>query len=408
MQILVVVVMLFFSIVPAYSESTTPKEHYEGLLKDYEVAERSWNEKYRLEGTPEANVDWAARYRDWPGWSFAPRFVELAEANPDDPTAVDSLLWVVNRALNVGVEDQALVPHYSRALELRSQNARIDDPRVGQSCVQGLRYASPSSETFLRTLLKKSRDREIRGRACLALAKLIRDKRFIAQTRWYEEEEKSPFLEFMSKRIDPGYRSYIRQADPAALQTELQTLFERAANEFGDIVYDPRTKGTPYERTIGQTAKSDLHEFRHLSIGNIAPEITGETVDGKPLKLSDFRGKVVVLSFWATWCGPCMGMVPHERSLAKRLEGKPFVLLGIDGDEDREKAREVMVKEEMNWPSWWDKRNGDGPIATQWNVRGWPTTYVLDSKGVIRYKQVHREKLDKAVDTLLNEMETKP
>jgi hypothetical protein len=64
MQILVVVVMLFSSTAPAYSESTAPKEQYEGLLKDYEVAERSWNEKYRQEGIPEANVDWAARYRD--------------------------------------------------------------------------------------------------------------------------------------------------------------------------------------------------------------------------------------------------------------------------------------------------------------------------------------------------------
>ena len=53
---------------------------------------------------------------------------------------------------------------------------------------------------------------------------------------------------------------------------------------------------------------------------SVAPEIEGESVDGRTLKLSDYRGKVVVLSFWASWCGPCMDLVPDERTLVNRLE----------------------------------------------------------------------------------------
>jgi peroxiredoxin len=98
-------------------------------------------------------------------------------------------------------------------------------------------------------------------------------------------------------------------------------------------------------------------------------------------------------------------MYPHERSLVKRLAGKPFALLGINSDPSKEALKKVMDKENMTWRSWWDGGNTEGPIATKWNVVGWPTIYVLDAKGVIRYKNVREKELDKAVDTLLKEIE---
>ena len=96
-------------------------------------------------------------------------------------------------------------------------------------------------------------------------------------------------------------------------------------------------------------------------------------------------------------------MYPHERSLVKRLEGKPFALLGINSD-PREHLKQTLKKERMTWRSWWDGGTTGGPIATRWNVHGWPTTYVLDPKGVIRYKNVREESMDRAVDALLKEM----
>jgi hypothetical protein len=99
-------------------------------------------------------------------------------------------------------------------------------------------------------------------------------------------------------------------------------------------------------------------------------------------------------------------MYPHERSLVKRLEGKPFALLGINSDPDKAGLKKAMEQERITWRSWWDQTT-DGPIATKWNVHGWPTIYVLDHKGVIRYKGVRGEAMDKAVNTLLGEMEPK-
>ena len=99
-------------------------------------------------------------------------------------------------------------------------------------------------------------------------------------------------------------------------------------------------------------------------------------------------------------------MYPHERSLVKRLEGKPFALLGINSD-PKDRLVATLKKERMTWRSWWDGGTTDGPIAKQWNVRGWPTIYVLDAKGVIRFRDTREGALDNAVDSLLKELSAK-
>ena len=99
-------------------------------------------------------------------------------------------------------------------------------------------------------------------------------------------------------------------------------------------------------------------------------------------------------------------MYPHERSLVKRLVGKPFALLGINSDTDKDALKKVMDEEQITWRSWWNGPKGtDGPLSKKWNVHGWPTIYVLDAKGVIRFKNVRGESMDQAVDQLLKEQE---
>ena len=99
-------------------------------------------------------------------------------------------------------------------------------------------------------------------------------------------------------------------------------------------------------------------------------------------------------------------MYPHERSLVARLSDKPFALIGVNSDQDRDDLKDIMKKEQITWRSFWDGGSTNGPIATAWNVSGWPTIYVLDHKGVIRYKNVRGEAMDQAVDKLLEEMST--
>ena len=95
---------------------------------------------------------------------------------------------------------------------------------------------------------------------------------------------------------------------------------------------------------------------------------------------------------------------PHERSLVKQLAGQPFALIGVNSDKEIEVAREAVEELNINWRSFWNGEKGTfGPIATKWNINSWPTTYLIDAKGVIRFKDLRDEKLDEAIEKLMAE-----
>jgi len=97
-------------------------------------------------------------------------------------------------------------------------------------------------------------------------------------------------------------------------------------------------------------------------------------------------------------------MYPHERSLVKKYKNQPFAIIGVNSDRDLEKVRPELEKENVTWRSFWDESTS-GPIAKSWGDRGWPTIYVLDHEGKIRFKDVRGSRLDKAVETLMAEVE---
>jgi hypothetical protein len=102
-------------------------------------------------------------------------------------------------------------------------------------------------------------------------------------------------------------------------------------------------------------------------------------------------------------------MFPHERSLVKRLESKPFALIGINSDKDPNECRQKNIAEQITWRSFWNGDKGTGgPISKTWEVSGWPTLYLIDHKGVIRRKFVgspSNEDLDRLIDELVEKAE---
>jgi thioredoxin-like negative regulator of GroEL len=99
-------------------------------------------------------------------------------------------------------------------------------------------------------------------------------------------------------------------------------------------------------------------------------------------------------------------MYAHERSLVKRYKDKPFALLGVNSDKDRDALKQVLKDEKISWRSWWNGGSPGGPIAKAWGVNAWPTLYLIDAKGVIRHRLVGGQGLDQALTKLMRETDS--
>lgn len=98
-------------------------------------------------------------------------------------------------------------------------------------------------------------------------------------------------------------------------------------------------------------------------------------------------------------------MYPYERSLVTKYNNRPFVILGVNSDTDRERIKEASAHAGITWRSWW-AGGIDGAIPQLYRVQRWPTLYLLDSRGTIRFSQVHGPALDEAIEMLVREVES--
>src|SRR5262245_28876834 len=140
--------------------------------------------------------------------------------------------------------------------------------------------------------------------------------------------------------------------------------------------------------------------------GKVAPDIVGPDLDGQTFRLSEHRGKVIVLLFSAEWCGICKTLNPYERLMQDLYKNWPFSILSVETGSSQAVIKQRKADESLRYRSWWDARSdagGRGSIATAWNVAGYPAIYVLDGRGVIRFVDLRYEDLLKAVRQLVNE-----
>jgi acetyl esterase/lipase len=168
-------------------------------------------------------------------------------------------------------------------------------------------------------------------------------------------------------------------------QAEAEALFEQFLDEF-DGKHNYRYQ--QIEQGHRNEAQAQLKELRFRAAGKPAPEIDGLDLAGRPIKLSEYRGRVVLLNFWGTWCFPCMKLVPHERELVAAHKGLPFDILGVNCDDEVEKARAAATRTGMTWRSI-RNQSGDRPAITkEWKILGYPTLYLIDHHGTIRKRWV--------------------
>jgi tetratricopeptide (TPR) repeat protein len=232
-----------WTVQPAQSDERSPLEQFNSLTQEYQTAQREFSKIYQ-EAKTDAEREKAMEKYPQPA-TYTDRFLALAEKHPQSPVAIDALIWVVQNGRFGSSAD--------KALETLIKD-HIQSDKLVPVC-QVLAHSDPSkASSVLRKILEANPSREVRGQACLSLGQALKNQ---------------------------------------GNQAEAEKYLEQVVQEYSDLKW--------YRGTLGDQAKSELFELRNLAIGKVAPEIEGEDLDGNKFKLSDYRGKVVVIDFWGDW-----------------------------------------------------------------------------------------------------------
>jgi len=181
--------------------------------------------------------------------------------------------------------------------------------------------------------------------------------------------------------------------DEEQVSAEIERLLIQVMEEYRDIEAVDWKKSGPSKvfintdslakpKTHGELARSLMFEVNSLVPGKKAPDIEGTDAKGKLFRLSDYQGKVVLLTFSANWCGGCVKLYPLQRSLVDKFRDEPFVLLSVSLDEKVDTLQDSTSSGEITWRCWWDGKGG--PISKAWNRNGVPSIVLLNHEHVIQ------------------------
>jgi hypothetical protein len=235
---------------PKSDKPPTPAEQLKALMSEVQKAQQEIIKAYNQAKTDEEKDKAFEDYVKKPA-EFTGRFLELAQKNPKDKVAFDALTYVVSNTQSDTEGDKAV----GILLQNHSDKLASLFPRMVQS-------SSPAAGKLLRSAIEKSTDHKTQGQASLNLAEYLRNR------------TESPDL---------------KEADVAKMSKEAEELLTKVAEKYADV------------DKLADQAKKDLEQLRTFGIGRQAPDIVGEDIDGKEFKLSDYRGKVVVIDFWGHW-----------------------------------------------------------------------------------------------------------
>ncbi len=130
---------------------------------------------------------------------------------------------------------------------------------------------------------------------------------------------------------------------------------------------------------LSKMATQALFSLGNLSVGKLLPPTTGQDLQGNPQELAQYKGRVLLIDIWATWCGPCIAKFPYFTELKQKYAGRPFEILGISGDNSPEDVLEFLEDYEVPWDLWFSGQ--DKGVLRDWKVGAFPTLFLADHTG---------------------------
>jgi hypothetical protein len=211
------------------------------------------------------------------------RALQVANDHPHDPAAFDARVWILTGGLGY-------VPETWQALD-QIREKDLANPKLGIVCEYACiyRFSYAGTEDFLRSVARKNPDHTVQGLAVYTLGVVLRDYSRVSEA--LKDPEKAKRWDHVPAELVQK----LRATEPEKFRRQAEELYQRAADKYGDV------KSPGSDRTLRSRAESGLFEIRYLQVGKVAPQIEGEDTEGRKLRLSDYRGKVVVLDFWGNW-----------------------------------------------------------------------------------------------------------
>ena len=269
----------------------TPAKQVAALIQQHKQAMAAFRKVFDAAKTEEEQDKLASLYPN-PD-AYAALLLQIAEQNRKDAAAIDALLWVARNARPSPRQKDSLFMKAKTTLV----GEYLTDPKVGPLCLVLRReFQDPDALRVIRCVLDNNPGKEAQAQAAYSLAKLLQSRANWARTL---KKADSQGLANLERAFGKEVVADLQGAHAEALDEEVEALLEKVNKEKDYaatlIDYgDSRVK-------LGDLAGRELFEIRHLQPGKPAPEIAGEDIDGKPMKLSDFRGRVVLLDFWGHW-----------------------------------------------------------------------------------------------------------
>jgi thiol-disulfide isomerase/thioredoxin len=154
---------------------------------------------------------------------------------------------------------------------------------------------------------------------------------------------------------------------------------------------------------FGKKISKTLEIANQTAIGKPAPLFAQNDIQGKSVPLASFKGKYVLIDFWASWCGPCRAENPAVVKAYKHYHSKGLDILGVSLDEDKDKWAEAIKKDQLNWAQVSDLKGWENSAAMQYGVQGIPMNFLLDPQGEIIGKDLRGADLDKKLAETLTQ-----